>query len=155
MRQRYKGVKGWLLLFCIILTVINPLITVFNLVGGYNESKAYFAAYPGLQTLFAIDSVLSIGLVAFSIFAGISLWMIRPNAVKIAKIWLFSFLAYSILIIFLPYAAGLPSSALNDMIGQVIVETIRSLVFFGIWFSYLLVSTRVRQTYGVPEPSQE
>ena len=144
---KYKGVGGWLLLFCLFLTVFSPLATIFNLVSGYNEASPYFDQFPGLVNLAIVDGMLSIGLMVFSIYVGIALWKIRQGAVKIAKKYLLVFLGYSILAIFLPFMAGVPSEANEAMIGEVAKGAIGSFIYFAIWYSYLNKSQRVKTTY--------
>ncbi|HXG91456.1 MAG TPA: DUF2569 family protein [Blastocatellia bacterium] len=145
------GVKGWLLFFCIALTVLGPLITFANLVNGYNETSPLFDRFPGLRTAITADTALSALLMAFSIFAGISLWTKNRNAVKIAKAYLITFLIYTIIEIPMLLAlASLPSEA-NELIMKGAVFIIaRGVIYFGIWYSYLSRSQRVAATYGTP-----
>jgi len=143
----YKGVKGWLLILCIILTIISPLFSIISLISSYNLASTYFYMYPGLRIVTIIDTILSIGLIAFSIYAGISLWKVKSGAVKIAKKYLRTFLGYSIIAIFLPFTAGLPSQANSAMLGAALGIAIRSWIFIAIWYSYLNKSKRVKATY--------
>ena len=142
------GVGGWLLLLCCALTIISPIRTIYNLITSYNETAPLFDLYPGLKYLIYIDSLLSLILMSFSIRAGITLWTIKPNAVKIAKNYFLGFMAYSVIAIFLPLIAGLPSEANEAMIPEIIKGFVQSLIFFGIWYSYLNISKRVKTTYN-------
>jgi len=144
---KYKSVGGWLLLLCFALTIGSPLRTLYNLITTYNEIFQYFDQFPGMQNLLYIDGFLSVVLMGFSIRAGIALWSIKPRAVKIAKNYFLIFLGYSVIAVFLPFTAGLPSEANDAMIPEVIKGTMQSLFFFGIWYWYLNVSTRVKATY--------
>ncbi len=143
------GVKGWLLFFCLNLTVFSPLLTAYNLVTGYNEVEPYFSQFPGLQTVMTMDTILGIALMIFSIFAGYSLWAKRGNAVSTAKKYLVTFLVYSFIASVLPFLAGLPSRANAVMLALAVVGLIRSAIYFTVWFSYLRKSRRVKATYGV------
>ena len=145
--DQYKGVGGWLLFFCVSLTILSPLITIGSSIIGFNETSSYFTRFPGLETITYIDLVLSIGLMAFSIYAGVALWSIKKDAVKIAKTYLIFFLIYVFISSFLPFMAGLPSSATNAMAAQVVKDAFRSIVYFSIWFSFLNKSKRVMATY--------
>ena len=142
------GVRGWLLLLCFALTIGSPLRTLYNFITSYNETVALFDLFPGLKNLFYIDGCLSAVLMILSIRAGIALWTIKEGAVKTAKNYLLIFLGYSVIAIFLPFVAGLPSEANDVMIPEVIKSTVQSLVFFGIWYSYLNTSKRVKATYN-------
>ena len=142
-----SGVGGWLLLLCFALTIGSPLSTLYNLITFYNETATLFDLCPGLRNLLYIDGFLSVVLMALSIRAGIALWTIKQNAVKIAKNYFWIFMGYSVVAIFLPFTAGLPSEANDAMIPEVIKGFVQSLIFFGIWYSYLKVSKRVKATY--------
>ncbi|GAG86051.1 unnamed protein product, partial [marine sediment metagenome] len=143
----YKDVKGWLLFLCIILTIISPLFSLINIVNSYNQLSQYYTIFPGLRTVTIIDIILSIGLIAFSIYAGISLWKVKPGAVNITKKYLLTFLGYSIIAIFLPFTAGLPSQVNSFMLGAALGIAIRTWIFIAIWYSYLNKSKRVKATY--------
>jgi hypothetical protein len=144
---QHYGVKGWLLLFCLSLTVFSPLLTLYNLGTAYEETSYFFNRYPGLQNIFYIDLILSIALTAFSIYAGIALWNIKPGAVKIAKSYLLTFLTYTIVASFLPFQAGLPDSVNDAMMQEIIVGSLRAVFYVVIWFWFLNVSVRVKATY--------
>ena len=55
-----------------------------------------------------IDSVLSLGVTGFGLFAGIQLWRIRPGAVLTAKRYLFCALMWQAVEIGLPGMNGRP-----------------------------------------------
>ena len=94
-----------------------------------------------------IDAVLSLGIAGFGMFAGIQLWRIRPGAVQAAKKYLYCALGYHVIGIGLPWIAGLPPEDTKPMIVAGIRDTMRGLIHFAIWFSYLNKSKRVRATY--------
>ena len=138
---RYKGVRGWLLWFCIALTILMPLITSFKLVSLYIQLYPFFNTFPPLLVIFIVDFVLSIGLTVFSIYTGIALWRIRPKAVKIAMTFLWVYLGYSILISLLPLLVGLPLPT------EVAERIVLAMLSFAVWYSYLVYSKRVKATY--------
>ena len=146
-RRPDRGVGGWLLLLCLSLTVFSPLLTLGSLAVGFAESSKYFAQFHGLLVINVVDTLLSVSLMAFSIYAGVRLWGIRPGAVRMAKIFLLCFLAYLAVAAVLPFMAGLPSAANAAMIGVVAINTFRGVIYFAIWYSYLNTSKRVRATY--------
>jgi Protein of unknown function (DUF2569) len=143
----YKGVRG--LLFCLSLTVFSPLLTMGSLGMGYSESSKYFDQFPGLRVITVIDIFLTLVIVAFSIYAGAGLWCIRPGAVQMAKRYLLCFLGYHALAAILPFMAGLPSAATDAMIMPIAQDTLRSVISFAIWYSYLNNSKRVKATFGL------
>ena len=136
------------MLFCLGLTVLGPLFTLYSLATGYSQSSPYFDQFPGLRVMTVIDTLLSVGLMAFSIYAGVGLWSIRPGAVQLAKRYLLCLLAYVAVSAILPFTAGLPSQSNDAMIEEVVKNTVRSVVYFAVWYSYLNKSKRVRATYA-------
>ena len=143
----YKGVRGWLLLFCLSLTVFSPLLTIGSLGVGYSESSKYLDQYTGLRIINLIDIILSLGIMAFSIYAGAGLWSIRPGAVQMAKRYLLCFLGYHAVAAILPFMAGLPSASIDAMIMPVAQNTLRGVIYFAVWYSYLNNSKRVKATF--------
>ena len=143
----YTGVGGWLLLLCLGLTVLSPLISMISLVTGYNDSSPFFEQFPGLKIIVTVDAVLSALLMAFSVYAGIGLWTVRPGAVVMAKRYLFCFLGYHVVAAVLPFLAGLPQDANDAMMPLVVKSAAQGFVFFALWYSYLNKSQRVRATY--------
>jgi len=81
-------VKGWLLLLCINLSILDPFANLFNLAIGTHLGRQYFEQNPALQKLMVINGVCSIALAVYSIYAGISLWRVLSNAVITAKKYL-------------------------------------------------------------------
>ncbi len=153
--EKYRGVGGWLSLLCFALTIGSPLKTLYSLITSYTETSLYYNQFPGLLILLYIDGFLSVILMVLSIRAGIALWSIKPGAVNIAKNYLLIFLGYSVIAVFLPFTVGLPSEANDIIIPLAAKGAIRSLLFFGIWYSYLNVSKRVKATYKSYTISEE
>jgi hypothetical protein len=145
--NHYYGVKGWLLLFCLSLVLFNPLFTLYNLITVYIEASSLYYRYPGLEKLFYIDLSLSIALTAFSIYSGLKLLFIKPNAVKIAKQYLIAFTVYTIVASFLPFMVDLPNSITNELTGEIAIGVVRSFIYAGVWYSFLIHSKRVKATY--------
>jgi hypothetical protein len=143
----YKGVRGWLLLLCLGLTVFSPLFRLGDLVWGYQGSSKHFDQFPGLLVIIVIDTIFSLGLMAFSVYAGIGLWSIRPGAVQMAKRYLLYFLGYHAVAAILPFMAGLPSAATKAMIMPVAQNTLEGVIYFAVWYSYLNNSKRVKATF--------
>jgi hypothetical protein len=146
-QSRCKGVGGWLLLFCLGLTVFSPLLTLGSLAVSYSDVSQYFEQIPGLLHLTVIDTLLSVGLMGFSIYAGVGLWSIRPGAVRSAKRYLLCCLWYQAVAAVLPFMAGLPSAASEAMIPEVVKQTVRGVIHVAVWYSYLCKSQRVKATY--------
>ncbi len=145
--SQYKGVRGWLLLFCIGLTVLTPLVSLGSISMEYGATSEYFGRFPGLMIITITDMILSLGIMAFSIYAGVALWTIRPGAVRTAKTYLWFFLGYTGVAAILPFTAGFPRSANDAMVAEVAKNSLRSIIYFVIWYTYLNKSKRVKATY--------
>jgi hypothetical protein len=156
-QPKYKGVGGWLLLLCLSLTIFRPLFTLISLVSALNTASLLSTQFPSFFTFVVIDTILSLGLMCFSIYAGVALWTVKSGAVKIAKTYLLVFLAYAVIENFLLFTVGLPSQS-DIVLQEGIKQIVRSAVYFAVWYAYLNKSERVKATYGddlnVPEANE-
>ena len=144
-QPKYKGVGGWLLLLCLNLTILRPLVTLISSVGAINTASLLSTQYPSFFNFVVIDTILGVGLMCFSIYAGVALWTVKSGAVKIAKTYLLVFLAYSVIECLLLFTVGLPSDIVLE---QGIKQILRSAAYFFVWYAYLNKSQRVKATYG-------
>jgi small basic protein len=144
---KYKEVGGWLLFFCLTLTVFSPLITIISLLSAYSGSDRVVDRYPGLMVITDIDTFLSLGLMAFSVYAGVGLWRVTLGAVRTAKRYLLCLLAYAVVATILPFIAGLPSKVNEAMVEFVFIGSFRTAVYVAIWYAYLNKSARVKATF--------
>ena len=134
--------------FCLTLTVFNPLGTIASFIASYSAGSQLFDSFPGLRAITVIDALLSSGLMAFSVYAGVSLWRIKPGAVDTAKRYLWCALAYCAVASLLPFMAGLPSEVDGNMIAEVFKNAIRMVAYVAIWSAYLNKSKRVKATFA-------
>ena len=144
-----KGVEGWLLFLCWMLTIVSPLIMLWQIGMEWKETSPAFAAIPNLRTLVAIETALNVLMMAFSILAGVSLWKLKPNAVIIAKAYFVVVFIYSISIPFiLTGLVDLPSEISRAIENEGAKQAGRGLISSVIWLWYLGRSKRVRATYS-------
>lgn len=118
------GVRGWLLWFCVSLTVLSPLMDLSR------YSRQMMAGVP-------LDP-FSLTITIAAIVIGISLWTRLPGSLVAAKLFL---LGLGVLCA-LAFYADYPKPPSQDVI--------RELSYSVIWSLYLQFSKRVRITYGVP-----
>ncbi|MCL2760809.1 MAG: hypothetical protein FWD70_04080 [Desulfuromonadales bacterium] len=166
------GVKGWLLLLCIIFAIISPVVTVDYTLGslfrsngeysilyvttGYILSNFLSGKVNGL--FFYVALFLDIVLMILSIRAGIALWAVKPKAVATAKNYLFIYLGYSVIAAILLLFAGLsnlPYFPYPVTITIAVAYFMRAIIFFAVCFSYLTYSKRVAATYGLTPKAPE
>ncbi|MCX5807093.1 MAG: DUF2569 family protein [Proteobacteria bacterium] len=143
-----KGVKGWLLLMCISLTILDPSSIFLNLIIITNLTKPFFNKHPELLKMVLINGICSIGLAVFSVYAGLSLWKILPNAVTTAKKYLLAISLYSIFSIFIPTLVGLQAETIKGISGNNVLNSLLTVLYASAWYLYLKKSRRVMATYG-------
>ncbi len=144
----YSGVKGWLLMLCVTLTILDPLTGFFTLMGITNLLKPHFNEDPGLFKIVLIQGICSTCLIVYSMYAGVSLWKIVPKALTTAKQYLRLLFCYSFFAIFLPVLVGLSEKTQTDFYKMNPLNNILVMAYVSIWYLYLLKSRRVRATYG-------
>lgn len=131
-----QGIGGWLLLFVIILTIIQPLRLLYDVIA----NPSFYSYSSGVYDLTSLLWVL--GIAIWGIVVGISIWRAKEKAIIWAKELLIISLVLSIVFTFL--YSGLYPLEEQEILFK---EIFRSLVFFGFWFSYLNVSKRVKNTF--------
>lgn len=148
----YYGVKGWLLLLCVTLTILDPLAGFFTLLGVTNLLKPHFNEDPGLLKIILIGGVCSTCLIVYSMYAGVSLWKVVPNALATAKRYLRILFCYSFFAIFLPGLVGLSEKTQTEFYKTNPLNNIIVMVYASMWYLYLMKSRRVKATYGEDKP---
>jgi hypothetical protein len=132
--RQAQGVRGWLLVLCLLFLVWRP----FN---------SALVAAGGLAALSVRGPSLVVGLVAltlvtaFGIAAGIALLLRRGPAVTLATVALLLSAAIDFAIYTTSY---FPS---NRMPGDTPLYVAGSLAYHSLWIAYLFRSKRVRETY--------
>ena len=156
-----QGIGGWLLFFCVCLTVFTPLVGIFAL-------STFFLVYhdptlalqffgPAIfkyKLLVSVAFLLSLGVILGGLYCGIQLLKKVPNAIKITKTFLvygFLFSLFNVGIKYFIYHnigsaedSGLYSVNSNR---ELLVELSQAVIYFGIWYSYLTNSKRVKNTF--------
>ncbi|MBS0657136.1 MAG: DUF4339 domain-containing protein [Verrucomicrobia bacterium] len=143
-----KGVAGWLLLFCVWLTIIGPLIRLFE----WSSLLPYLLRGSVTMTL-PLGLSLGVGLLmtVLSIVVGVLIWSGRPDGRRLAQLYLqiragvfavmFAFNFLSLLLF-----RGMELYVLGRYVFNLLLEV----AFLVIWWRYFQVSKRVQATYGEP-----
>jgi len=147
MHLQLKGVKGWLLLLSISLTFLDPFSILFNLIFITNVLKPQFDKQPELLRLILVNGTCSIGLAVFSVYAGISLWKVLPNAVATAKKYFLAVASYSIISMIIPKLLGVSDQTSKDFSGSNLISSLLTISYAAAWYLYLTKSKRVKATY--------
>ena len=146
-----KGVRGWLLMLCLMLTIIGPAVSAWLMTHEYATFSPYFASSLALHATILSSLAITTFSVLFGTYAGIQLWLIRPGAVKIARSALLLGLAVDIVSTTIYAAVGQVPVADTGLFRSVMVHMIPSLIFFSICLAYLNKSNRVGATYRLHE----
>jgi hypothetical protein len=142
------AVTGWLLFLCLLLTLLFPATTLYgvltqtlpSLLGGHSARFTF---------LLSVYSVVFTALAVFSFMAGLKLWLVKPDAVRFARSWLWTYLIanFTYFGLWIAIAKHPNSLSFAQMGWYHVVEPIGS---FALWYFYLEHSKRVRATYLTP-----
>jgi len=140
----YEGVAGWLLFFCCVLTFVVPvsiLYQISNTIPLILKTRSIER-----QILWSVYVVLFLGVGAFALVAGVRLWTECDGAVRLAKVWLLTFLSAHVSYFFLwlvmfrwNHTSSVAKMGWDHVAGP--------LCTFFLWITYLQHSKRVRDTY--------
>jgi hypothetical protein len=129
------GVRGWLLVLCLLLVVWQP-------VGLALVASHLVDAIAVRGVSLALVLLLRLVVTAFGIAAGIALFATRPSAVALAKASLLASAAVDLFVYLTPFFPN------NRFPGDTPYYIAGSLAYCGIWLMYLSRSQRVRNTFG-------
>jgi hypothetical protein len=151
-QSQYKGVRGWLLLLAISLTILDPLAIIVGVFGALALPESNLERYPEMLNFLIVSGGSRLALAVFSIYAGAALWRVQPGAPTIAKRYFQAATIYSALALLLPRMVGLPDELHRQMAGATLVSSASTLFYIAAWYTYLVKSKRVRATYEEKAP---
>ena len=143
-----RGVRGWLLALCLVMTVLGPLISVWQMAADYDAAAPDFAGSRAVLAGFVLTAALTGAAVAYGMYAGLRLWAVRPGAVATAKRALLFGLAVDVVTAALHAAIGAVAESGWAVRSDLTSALLTSLIFFAVCFAYLNRSARVQATYG-------
>jgi len=123
-----QGVRGWLLFFCISLTVLGPLFALSQVTA--------------LSTEDAVGSILELARAVYGLVVGIFLWNVRPEAFRL--LWIYFALVVLLGVLGIIGFATAP----GEVKSEGLIQSIRSIIYALIWYAYFHNSVRVRSTFG-------
>jgi len=131
-RPELSGIGGWLAFLCVSLLFLTPLGVALDIIRTVPDPQMSPVEK-------GIGISLDIALGGFAILTGISLSRVRPNALRVAKIFFFVTLTFWLLV---AASAALLSDGITASL------SVRSIVVSAAWLAYLYRSQRVRNTYS-------
>lgn len=140
-------VSGWLLAFCLILTIVFPATSLYRIIS-HSIPTAISAHSLNRILLFSVYSLLFSVLAVWSFVAGLRLWLVKPHAVAFARRFLLTYLIANAAYFVFWVAIIRPTKqvAFAEMGWYHIVGPA---VYVYLWHTYLEHSKRVRYTYPV------
>jgi hypothetical protein len=146
------GVGGWLLFFCVSLTIIGPLFSFGILMDSWETAKPAFAYIPSLKTITSFELLGSVVIIVYGFVIGCKIWAGNPKGKWLAKQYLkvrfFGFIGIEAIVLLMMYLNKMPSSWMPGIIGGMIGRVIFGEgFFFLVWWFYFKKSKRVKNTY--------
>jgi hypothetical protein len=138
-------VGGWLLVLCLVLTVIYPATQLYAVIASAVPKVIASHTAKG-ALLLGMYSAAFTSLAMFSMSAGLKLWRVRPGALRFAKRYLLAYLLTNVTYFLFWTALFHPTqaSSLAEIGWYHVVGPIASTT---LWYVYLEHSKRVRETY--------
>lgn len=151
-----RGIKGWLLLLCLNLTIFIPASSIYEVncifdLFNSTKNKILLFMFKPLLLYNIIIVVSMVCLAIFSFYAGLRLWEVKPRAVKIAKTFLIMQLSLTSIIVIIGPFMTLPLGGNENILRDIMQRLIPSLLNFSLWYLYLGYSRRVFTTYSEAE----
>ena len=144
------GVDGWLLWFCIVLSVFVPISTIPDAWGYYQLSSSLDESFGALRFMSIIANSLGLILVLFSWYCAYLLGFVKQDAVPTTKIFLIALAAHSVYRIVVARFYNSAVLEIDPEATDMLVSPLsylRGVYFSGVWYAYLSKSERVRATY--------
>ena len=145
------GIGGWLVFFCVILTILSPLLVLGQMANNWEQARPTFVVYPSIRAACMWENLGMAALLIYGFIVGCMIWTGNPRGREIAKKFLLiRFLAFiGVEVIGLVMMGNLPSEILVGGIAGVFGSVFQAMFFFLVWWFYFKKSKRVRNTYGV------
>jgi len=143
------GVGGWLLFYCICLTILAPLLTLSNSLNAWNAAQAGFELLPLLKTISIIENVQNAFIVLYGMWVGIALWRAKPKAVAMVRTYLLVRLCLFVLLalVIISMSGSFPEHVSSSLKVLSVGTILRELVHFLVWWFYFKKSRRVQLTF--------
>ena len=145
-----QGVGGWLVFFCICLTIFGPLYSLGQMALSWEQAPVIFARFPSFKTVMYVETFGVVLILLYGFIVGCKIWGGNPDGERLAKqylkIRLFGFIGVEAIVILL--MLKLPSQMVRAVAIEIIGVLFREGVFFLLWWLYFKKSKRVRSTYG-------
>jgi hypothetical protein len=139
-------VSGWLLLLCIILTLLYPVTGFYGIVT-HTIPMLMSAHQANRVLLLSVYLVIFSAVAIMSFIAGLKLWTLKPGAVRFVRRYLVTYLTVNIAYFVFWIVVIRPNQSLSfaEMAWDHVALPIASTA---LWYFYLDHSKRVHATYA-------
>jgi hypothetical protein len=139
------AVTGWLLVLCLLLTFMYPTTSLYCIFS-YTIPNLIHADTTARTILLGVYSVLFIAVAVFSFLAGLKLWLVKPSAVRFARIYLMTYLGANIAY-FLFWVLIVRPTQVASLVEMGWYHVVSPIPSVALWYFYLEHSKRVWATY--------
>jgi hypothetical protein len=144
--NKYYGVTGWLLFFCISFGIFFPIGKISIPGQDFALFSKYFDQFTKLKLAADINLFFGFIQAILGFKAGLALYKIKPKAVEQAKKYLLFCLGLSIIsLILILWALDYNGEWFYMTGNNLLVQSLFTLV----WYSYLNKSKKVKATYNI------
>ncbi len=143
--QTPRGVRGWLLFFCLLLIIVFPATVVYQVREAVDLIRQGVWTEPPLVG--KILQVAYLGLAALSFTAGLLLLRKHRNAVTVAKVYLMTLTISAMALYLWNVSAHWTTLSFESVIHMAGGMLPRPVLFALVWSEYLAHSKRVRNTF--------
>jgi hypothetical protein len=143
------GVGGWLLFFCISLTILRPVFIFVRMSVAWDKAQPAFQQFPSLESALTFENFGSAALGVYGLFVGSAIWNGDSRGKRLAIQFLIVQFS-GLVVIELLTLAMLPSMSpaiSNAAISQGVLGVVWNGVGNFLWLLYFKFSKRVRNTY--------
>jgi uncharacterized membrane protein len=138
---------GWMGLFIVILVIIpvyNIGIIIINLDTALKYN--YFNLVPDLYEMWILQLLIYVGLMIFSIYAGLSLYFFKKKAIYTTREYLYAYIGAAI---FTSLFLDLPLALYTNIVNPVDIPTriIVTCIVFGFFYWFIHYSQTVKRIY--------
>ncbi len=142
-----RGIGGWLVFFCISLTILRPLWWIVQINYAWTNAQPVLDRFPALKTAVFLETAGSAAIVLYSFIIGCLIWNGVPYGKRIAKQFLLIQLV-AVVIVEVVTVGLMPPVTVNAVIAAMIPNLLGVAIYTLIWWLYFKRSVRVRNTYG-------
>ena len=147
-----KGVGGWLVFFCIAITILIPVANLLQMAIGWSMAEDGFARYPLLKGISLWENFGWSVLFVYGIIVGCIIWSGSPKGRSVARVFLmvrlFAFIGVEVVALLMLLTGDLPGEVIAFGFFGAFGVCINAVGFCLAWWFYFKKSERVRNTYG-------